>query len=271
MSSMNISIIGCGWLGLPLAKEFIRLGHTVYGSTMTQEKLKLMEKAGITSFLFDIHGRETVPANIADKTDILIITIPPKRKEKDWKKYGDGLKRLSRQFTKTKRVFFTSSIGIYPQKSAVYSENFEFLEFEKETHLFHAEQSLLTQLKDKLCVLRLGGLFGDQRHPVRYLAGRENIENPFGLVNLVHQKDVIRCIFHLLENEDINGIYNIVFPEHPWRKEYYTKLYRQHGLPAIQFVLSPTIERRIDTSKIIRSQGFEFKHSINDLSDCGID
>ena len=44
MSQNKIGIIGCGWLGLPLAKEFISNNYKVKGSTTTKEKLKISEK-----------------------------------------------------------------------------------------------------------------------------------------------------------------------------------------------------------------------------------
>ena len=42
MSQNKIGIIGCGWLGLPLAKELISNNHKVKGSTTTEEKLKIL-------------------------------------------------------------------------------------------------------------------------------------------------------------------------------------------------------------------------------------
>ena len=268
---MKITIIGCGWLGLPLGKELLKQGHAVSGSTQSNTKLKELETAGIAPFLYSLEDNTQIPGIICKSTDVLIITIPPVRRKKDPTFYGKGLKQLIKQFSGVKRVIFTSSIGIYPQHSAVYFEHFEFLEQEKETALYLAESALSNTLKDTLIILRLGGLMGDGRHPVKHLQGRDDVENPFGLVNLVHQSDVIRCIQLCIKNEDAEGIYNVVNPENPWRKEYYTKLYRQNDLKAINFVISPTIERRIDTTKLRRELGFSFEYSIYDLSDCGLD
>lgn len=269
--SLKITIIGCGWLGLPLGKELLKQGHSIAGSTQSNEKLKKLEKLGISSFHYSLDKNTEIPSEVCSSTEILIITIPPLKREKDPKLYGGNLKKLVKQFTGVRRVIFTSSIGIYPQRSTIYFEHFEFLEQEKNTVLFQAEHALTSLLKNKLIILRLGGLIGDGRHPVNYLQGRDDVENPFGLVNLIHQTDVIRCIQQCIENADVYGIYNVVNPENPWRKEYYTKLYRQHGLKAINFVMSPTIERHIDTTKLRQELGFSFNHSIYDLSDCGLD
>ena len=263
---MKITIIGCGWLGLPLAKELMSKGHTVSGTTKSEFKVQELEAIGIDAYVYGLEENSPLPNHIRNHSEVLIITIPPvNRGITDF--YGTVLKNLVKQFAKLERVIFTSSIGIYPQQSSIYAEDFEFLEMEKNSTLYHAEHALSTLLGNKLTILRLGGLFGAGRHPVHSLSGKGKVENPFGLVNLVHQSDVIRCIEKCLTSET-SGIYNVVYPEHPYREHYYTKLYRQHNLNAINFIISPTIERNIDTSKIKKELGFEFTHSIYDLSDC---
>ena len=54
MSQNKIGIIGCGWLGLPLAKELISNNHKVKGSTTTKEKLKILKNEGIDAYLIDV-------------------------------------------------------------------------------------------------------------------------------------------------------------------------------------------------------------------------
>ena len=53
MSQNKIGIIGCGWLGLPLAKEFISNNYKVKGSTTTKEKLEILKTEGIEAYLID--------------------------------------------------------------------------------------------------------------------------------------------------------------------------------------------------------------------------
>ncbi|MEZ7854793.1 MAG: SDR family NAD(P)-dependent oxidoreductase, partial [Cyclobacteriaceae bacterium] len=35
-SNYCISILGCGWLGLPLARQLVQQGHQIKGSTTSQ-------------------------------------------------------------------------------------------------------------------------------------------------------------------------------------------------------------------------------------------
>jgi 3-hydroxyisobutyrate dehydrogenase-like beta-hydroxyacid dehydrogenase len=47
----KISILGCGWLGLPLAKAIVENGFSVKGSTTSTDKLTALENAGINSWI----------------------------------------------------------------------------------------------------------------------------------------------------------------------------------------------------------------------------
>ena len=53
----QISIIGCGWLGLPLAKYLSNEGFVIKGSTTSSKKLELLKTHHIEGFL--IHLNET--------------------------------------------------------------------------------------------------------------------------------------------------------------------------------------------------------------------
>ena len=56
----TISILGCGWLGVPLAEYLIKCGYRVKGSTRTKEELAVLESKGIEPSLLvldpDIRG-----------------------------------------------------------------------------------------------------------------------------------------------------------------------------------------------------------------------
>ena len=76
----TISVLGCGWLGLPLTRFLLDKGYKVKGSTATPEKLDELESSGIEPYHI------TLTPEINDdynpeflNTDILIINFPPER------------------------------------------------------------------------------------------------------------------------------------------------------------------------------------------------
>ena len=76
----QISILGCGWLGFPLAKSLLQKGFSVNGSTTTLEKMAILENAGINAFQIAL-SEEEINGDIdsfLSHSQILIIDIPPK-------------------------------------------------------------------------------------------------------------------------------------------------------------------------------------------------
>lgn len=56
----QISILGCGWLGFPLAKSLLEKGFSINGSTTSVEKIAVLEKAGIHPFLVSLSAVEVL-------------------------------------------------------------------------------------------------------------------------------------------------------------------------------------------------------------------
>ena len=77
MENKRISILGCGWYGLALAKKLLTLGYEVKGSTTSEEKIGLLEKAGIVPYLVIIDPEEIEYEEFFFDFDVLFIAIPP--------------------------------------------------------------------------------------------------------------------------------------------------------------------------------------------------
>ena len=75
----EISLIGCGWLGLPLACYLIDKGFNVKGSTTSKEKLDLLRTYNIEGFLIELNETEILGnySEFLTGSETLIINIPP--------------------------------------------------------------------------------------------------------------------------------------------------------------------------------------------------
>ena len=71
-----ISILGCGWLGKPLAISLISKGFLVKGSTTSDKKLKVLSSDNIIPFLIDI-SQEEINKDFLN-SEVLIIAITSK-------------------------------------------------------------------------------------------------------------------------------------------------------------------------------------------------
>lgn len=267
---MKISILGCGWLGLPLAKELLKQSHRIKGSTTSPEKLAVLASEGIEPYQISV-SPEGVSAEIQEflaETEVLIIDIPPGLRRDPEQDFAGGIEKLVKEVGKSgvKKLLFVSS-------TTVYEDTPEFPTYTESDapngtsaaakQLNSVEKMLLQSTFFDTCVLRFGGLIGADRHPVKYLSGRKNISNPLAPVNLIHQQDCIKIINAILEKDKFNGVYNGVFPEHPTKSEYYSKAAAEKNLPVPEFNFdTPSQGKIIDAEKVRRELGMKFQNKI---------
>jgi nucleoside-diphosphate-sugar epimerase len=259
--NLSVTIIGCGWLGLPLGKELSKNGYVVHGSVRNERKFDSLREANIKPFLFDLERSPELPEGIVEITETLIICAPPLFKNEPHH-YREALDELLGQFSEEVVVIFTSSTGIYPKVAGNFVESFEFNSEQDSTVLLIAENAILHS-KNEHVIFRLGGLVGPNRHPIRYLQGRTNVKNPDGPINFVHQGDCIRAISEAIANGTMRGTFNLVYPSYPSRKNYYTEAANHYGLVPPTFSQEVSIQRTISSEKIIRDFSFLFEFPID--------
>jgi nucleoside-diphosphate-sugar epimerase len=249
----RISIVGCGWLGLPLAARFIRAGYTVKGSTTTPSKIPLLAQMGILPSLIQLQD----PPEQQDlasflEAEVVVISFPPGLRSGKGEAYLQQLRTLAAalQQTATPHLLFISSTGIYPDLNRVVTEADDHLP-EVQAHVLWQAESLLHALPGKkVTTVRLAGLAGGTRHPGRFLAGKTNVANPLGPVNLIHQADCVEILFQVVHQQKWQERFNACAGVHPGREEYYTAAALALGLSPPAFAApSPA-----DTFKIISSE-----------------
>lgn len=224
----RISILGCGWLGLPLAKALLKNNYSVNGSTTTTEKLTTLENSGIKPFLISLSEDKTIGdiSEFLSDSKILILDVPPKLRGTVKENYVSKIKNILPFIEKSEieNVIFVSSTAVYGE--SVFEVNEATTPnpiTESGKQLLESESLLQSNHNFKTTVLRFGGLIGENRHPARFLAGKTNLENPDTPINLIHLEDCIGIIQKIIEQKAWNESFNAVTPFHPSRKEYYTQ------------------------------------------------
>jgi nucleoside-diphosphate-sugar epimerase len=261
----QISILGCGWLGLPLAKSLLQKGNRVYGSTTSVEKILVLENAGITPFLLRLSedNLEGEINSFLKNSEILIIDIPPKLRSDSSENFVGKIQNLIPfiENSSVKKVLFVSSTSVYSEdNTTITEETIPNPDTDSGKQLVEVEQLLQSNKHFQTTVIRFGGLIGEDRHPIQFLAGRTNLENPEGPINLIHQMDCIGIIEAiLLQDSKGNETFNAVAPFHPTRKEYYTQKALELKLPLPQFNESkPSIGKLISCDKVEQVLGYSF-------------
>ena len=206
----------------------------------------------------------SLPDNIRPlfNVDALILTLPPSSFSSQ--QYCEYLAFLANQAKKqgVQHVLFTSSTSVFPNISGQFDESSQLsAETEMGKTLIQAEQYLFQSGISHCDILRLAGLIGKQRHPVKFLAGKHNLKQGYSPVNLVHLEDCIQAITALLMNPNGLRTYHLCAPIHPTRAEYYTKAAVFYDLPILQFECSDSDPKRIIMAdKICRDLGFAYRY-----------
>lgn len=228
----NIGVLGCGWLGLPLAKTLVENGYKVGGTTTTPEKLTFLADSQIEPYLCNLSKPELFEAlQPFFESEILVVNIPPKRgAQVPYSRQIEKLIPLIRQ-GQTQKVLFVSSTSVYQPSEKVITEN-SALDEENARELIKAEELIKAPENPwQTTVVRFAGLFGPNRAPGRFLAGRTNLPDASSPVNLIHLADCIHIIQEIIRQEKWGEIFNACAPEHPSRKEFYVAAAQASGLP----------------------------------------
>ncbi|MDQ6571336.1 MAG: SDR family NAD(P)-dependent oxidoreductase, partial [Haemophilus parainfluenzae] len=261
----SVAIVGLGWLGLPLALHLKELGWCVKGSKQSPDDAQKLHQLGIETYPFSLSDEmKRLPHHIRPlfNVDALIITLPPSSFSSQ--QYCEYLAFLANQAKKqgVQHVLFTSSTSVFPDISGQFDEGSQLsAETEMGKTLIQAEQCLFQSGISHCDILRLAGLIGKQRHPVKFLAGKHNLKQGYSPVNLVHLEDCIEAITTLLMNPNGLRTYHLCAPVHPTRAEYYTKAAACYDLFTPQFECSDSDPKRIIMAdKICRDLGFTYRY-----------
>ncbi len=234
MKGRSISILGCGWYGLPLGKRLLELGYSVKGSTTEAKKLALLTECNIKPYLIQL---PTITKDSIDvsffESEILILNVPPERRPDIVDFYFEQMSTLFAHIEKSplKKIIFISSTSVYPENQTNTEEHIQ-VNPEKESGkaLLKAEQFFLEKKQLNLLILRFAGLIGADRNPGRFLADKRDLKDGNAPVNLIHLDDCVQITAEFLKKDFKGEIYNICCDEHPLRRDFYYQAAVQLGL-----------------------------------------
>jgi len=231
----SIGILGCGWLGLPLAQAFIAEGYQVNGSTTSHEKILSLQNDGINAFLIQLE-ETAIKGEIAEflhNVRVLIINVPPRLRGNNTENYVKKMELLHTALkgSQVKKVLFVSSTSVYGDISGeVTEESVPQPTTESGRQLLETENIFRNDSNLEVAVIRFGGLIGPKRHPITMLSGKTGLSNGDHAVNLIHLDDCIAILKAIVHYEWWGQIFNGVYPLHPKKSEYYSNEARKRGL-----------------------------------------
>ena len=263
MDTRAISILGCGWLGMGVAKKLLRKGYQVKGSTTREEKAQTLQNLGIQAYTFSLLPGK-IEGVLGDflETPILLLNIPPGRKDPEVARtFPDKISTLLKHIPHKNNLkcIWVSSTSVYGNPEGTIDENFPLSpQTQSGKALGEVEQMIQAEIP-QTTILRMGGLVGPKRHPGRFLSGRKGLGGGKQAINLIHLEDCVGIIEAVLEQECWGEVFNCVSDEHPTRETYYTFAAKVLGLDLPTFDpndLNPG--KIINNTKVKEKLGYSF-------------
>ncbi|WP_254838616.1 SDR family oxidoreductase [Natronomonas marina] len=204
---MRVGILGCGYVGLELARQ-LRGDHDVVGVRRSDEGMAAVESTGAEAVRADVTNADDLAA--VPDVDALVFAASSggRGPEAAERVYVEGLRTVIETFgareSPPERLVYTSSTGVYGDHGGDWVDETTPLDptTEKTRVLAEAERiarEVAPEFGIDGAVARFAGLYGPDRYRLdRYLDGPVTE----GYLNMIHRDDAAGVVRFMLESTD---------------------------------------------------------------------
>ena len=242
---MKVTIVGAGWLGVPLAQHLVENGVDV-SLVYRSQKPQCSDKIAIVS----LQDEQSLSSTLQN-ADVVVFCFPS---PKDGTSHAQHCLEYAKRTASGCKFIFTSTTGVYPDLDAQLNENSPLIEGNKHVE---TERILRVSLKDQLVIVRLAGLVAEDRLPVKMMSGSGKVYNGNEYCNLIHKQDAVGLISFLILNNVEVPIVNACAPVHPKKEDYYTQMADAVGVVVPKFEKGPT--GKLILSDLSISLGYKYQ------------
>lgn len=208
---MQVAILGCGYVGLELARQLLSRGHDVTGVRRSDAGLAAVEETGAQAVAADVTDGDALEGVPAADAVVFAASSGGRGADAAREVYVEGLRTAIDHFgsrsDSPNRLVYTSSSGVYGDHGGDWVDETTPIDpiTDKTRVLADAERIALEVTGEHDIdgtVARFAGLYGPDRYRLeRYLEGPVTE----GYLNMVHQVDAAGSIRHFLEEDCARG------------------------------------------------------------------
>lgn len=266
---MKVAIIGCGYVGTAVAKHWKQQGLDILVTTTREERVA--ELTAMASRVEVLSGgqRDRLKAALSDR-QVVLLCVASKRGASYADTYLNTAKTIASVLPETpvEQLIYTSSCSVYGHHNGAWvtelmppmpiTDNGKIIEQTEETLL------LATSPQRKVCVLRLGGIYGPGRTLQKIYSRAAGSTRPGTgeeATNWVNLTDIVSGIDWVKEKQ-LAGIYNLVQEEVPTVKSLIERVCDKHNLAPVTWDKEqPSTRKNVRVSNAkIKSTGYQFEH-----------
>ena len=272
------AILGCGYVGEEVARAWKQEGHALWATTTRRERLGELAELVETPLIFDSTDPSTNLEFTADLDGILVSFAPSKGSEVDLGQYRKtflgGLQRLVETLDRRPRntplqIVHLSSCGVYGNRhGALTNETAPIIDIHPVNQVLLQAEEMMESIRSekiKVCVLRLGGIYGPGRDiPSMLLSAAGGLvqRNGQNVPCWIHRDDIVRGVCFAFD-QGLDETYNLVNDTQLSGQELTDRLCERAGLPLAKWLTIDTTDRilnaRVSNEKL-KKIGFTFSH-----------
>ncbi len=282
---MNRLIVGCGFLGWPLALKWVEQARgsddsaaaaTVYATTRSQSRADEFSTAGLSAIVADITKANDLKRALADlpsmDTIVFAVGMDRSRYSDIYDVYVEGLRRFIDSYPHAiKHLIYVSSTGVYGDFAGDWVDEDSPTQPAREggKACLKAE-ALLAESTQNWTVLRMAGLYGGSRVPTKTLIENRDWAklSPHGYLNLIHQSDAVAAIAKTADIKPMQEIILCSDGNPPVRKEYYQHIADQFKTGPIPWPEQTEVDpksrsansKRISNEKMLKLLDLKLEH-----------
>lgn len=281
-ATKKVAILGCGYVGTALASYWRSQGLSITGTTTSLERVATLANVANQVVLMNANDASAVHSLLQDQ-DLLVVSVAPTGSiqvndttyAETYLNTTQNLAMALQQAPNIKQVIYLSSCSVYRtgskldlQGDLLIDETAQLDPSEPRSQILHEAEKLLLQVSNanqRVCLLRLGGIYGPGRELVKMFGRAAGTTMPGTgqrIIQWTHQDDIIGAIEFARRNK-LQGIYNLVDDNSLSLKELMSQLCEQYHLPAVYWDPSQPDGQQQQTlisNQKIKGAGYQLIH-----------
>lgn len=269
---MNIAIIGCGYVGYAVAKYWQQnRTFTVTATTTTQSRVPTLQAVAQRVVVVQGNDHEGLKSVLKNQ-DVVLLSIGASSAdvyEETYLHTAQTLVSALKQTPSVRHLIYTGSYSVYGDRNgALVDEETIVAPANQNGQILNATEHVLLQAAStnfKVCILRLGGIYGSGRELVKIFgraAGTTRPGNGEDVTNWIHIDDIVGAI-EFARRHVLQGIYNLVDDAHLPSRELLDRLCEKHHLPKVTWDSSQKSIRPYNayvSNQKIKDAGYKLIH-----------
>lgn len=274
---MNITILGCGYVGTALTNHWRNTTkHTITATTTTPERLDELGAIAHRSLL--VHGSNADALNQGLKDqDVLVVTLAPTGNqlvetedyERTYLATCKNLVKVVPEAANIKQIIYTGSCSVYGNANGDWvDETTPPSPGDRYGEILHESEKILLSARlnhASLCLFRLGAIYGpgrDLKSRFEKLAGKTRPGTGENYTNWVHLDDIVAAIDFALKHQ-LQGIYNLVSSVPMKSRDLTEQICQKYSFAPLEWdpaqAKSRSNNRRVSNQKL-QQQGYNILH-----------